>query len=79
MTWQGDPSKKLSDEQRSALQQKRNKLEAELKALKARGPAGKMPHHLRHFQEDLLAKAREMVKIDEKLGFPVDWFSGVRR
>jgi hypothetical protein len=38
-----------------------------------------MPHHLRHFQEDLLAKAREMVKIDEKLGLPVDWFSGVRR
>jgi hypothetical protein len=72
MTWLGDAKAKPTDEVRKKLLDDRAKLEAEILALKARGPAGKMAHHIQFFQEDLLALARKMTKIDEKLGRHVD-------
>lgn len=76
MTWLGDPKAKISDTARDKLLATRANLEKQIKELSAKGPAGRYPHQIRHHQEDILKLANQMTKIDQRLGRPVDRFSG---
>lgn len=69
MTWYSDQSEgKPLGESREKLLAEREKIEAEIKALKAK-PLNSTSHAaFQGRQEDLLALARKMVLIDKKLG-----------
>lgn len=68
MTWLGDPNKAIPEKEKADLLAKREKLVAQVTALKVAGPKGKMAHHIRHHAEDMAAVAKEIAKIDKKLG-----------
>lgn len=74
MTWLGDASSKIGDKQKAALEDERNALIAQLKALKAKGPSGKHQHNARHHQEDLIEIATKIKKVNRKLGRPEGQF-----
>lgn len=79
MTWLGDPAKKMSPARRAQFEASRALLVREIEDLgKKDVKTFRFPHQLRQHQEDLTRLAREVAKIDTKLGRAVDWNSGTR-
>lgn len=81
MTWVGDAQeKKPSEAKKAKLEADRAALVAKIEELKKVDTKKfRFPHQSRQHQEDLINLAHEVVKIDHKLGRPVDWNSGVRK
>ena len=77
MTWLGDTTKKMSPARKAKFEADRQLLVRQIEDLgKVNTAAFRFPHQLRHHQEDLTRLAREVAKIDTKLGRAVDWNSG---
>jgi len=79
MTWLGDPAKKMTPARKAKFEADRALLVRQIEDLgKVNTAAFRYPHQHRQHQEDLTKLAREVAKIDTKLGRSVDWNSGTR-
>ena len=72
MTWLGDENSKVSGNKKDKMLATRAALVEQIKALQAKGPAGKHPHQVKFHKEDITALALKVTKIDKALGRPVD-------
>lgn len=77
MTWLGDPAKKMTPARKAKFEADRALLVRQIEDLGKVNPANfRYDHQRRQHQEDLTALAKEVTKIDNKLGRIVDRNSG---
>jgi hypothetical protein len=80
MTWLGDTTTKPTEAKKAKLETDRAGLVAQIEALGNKTQSDfRYPHQFRQYMEDRIKLAKEVTKIDVKLGRVVDRFSGAEK